>query len=253
MGGEIRLRCECMRCGASREGYMFQTKQVRSKHMKQYGPLVGRAPVPIPRPRPALQPLYQNRSPHIPSDDEDDFLIGPNPDFPPRHLTPEPPPPPEPDRPELEHLPPRDIDFHPVQLPRIHGPGVDEDQGDRPTFVPRALSEKPQVRIAYLQAVTGNIYGNLTVDQATKQLNATLDALFVADALPILPRPVRHLVSAKRRLGIDPDQWITQYAICPNCWKHHTPAELELLASPSCSIPSCTGLIYSDHWDAKNK
>jgi hypothetical protein len=107
--------------------------------------------------------------------------------------------------------------------------------------------------MAYLQAVISNVKGKLSVPQATDQLNATLDALLVAGVLPDFPRPVRHLSSAKRRLGIDPDQWITLYAVCPVCWKHQSPAELEALDSPLCSEPACDGIYYSEHYNSKGK
>ncbi|KII92119.1 hypothetical protein PLICRDRAFT_461608 [Plicaturopsis crispa FD-325 SS-3] len=89
-----------------------------------------------------------------------------------------------------------------------------------------------------------NVFGHVPVERATKQLNGTLDCLKLAGVLPVLPKPVRTLASAKRRLGIDPDQWIIKYAICPVCWKHHNPAELANLASDECTVPGCDGKIF---------
>ena len=98
--------------------------------------------------------------------------------------------------------------------------------------------------MAYLQAVMGNVFGKLTWEHATEQLENTLNVLAMAGRLPVYPRPVRTLQSARRRLGIDPDTYIIQYALCMICWKHHTPEQLKDLAGPQCRNRNCTGLIY---------
>ncbi|KAF9489274.1 hypothetical protein BDN71DRAFT_1530062 [Pleurotus eryngii] len=82
---------------------------------------------------------------------------------------------------------------------------------------------------------------------------STLDALEVAGALPEIPQPLRTLDSAKRQLGIDPDLWITQYAICPCCWKHFSPTALRELETPECQVGNCAGLIYEDITGAKGE
>jgi hypothetical protein len=150
-------------------------------------------------------------------------------------------------------LPVTDTHFEPVEPLGPEAPGADHDQEDQPATVPRAFLESPSVRMAYLQAVISNVKGKLLIPLATDQLNATLDALLVAGVLPDFPRPVRHLSGAKRRLGIDPDQWITLYAVCPVCWKHQSPAELKALNSPLCSEPGCDGIYYSEHYNSKGK
>jgi hypothetical protein len=109
------------------------------------------------------------------------------------------------------------------------------------------------VRLAYLNAVVGNVFGNHTVQTATDSLNNQLNCMLVEGVLPEHPRPVHHLLSAKRRLGIDPDQWITQYAICSECWKDYTPIQLRELPSPSCTVLDCSGLLYDERVDAKGK
>jgi hypothetical protein len=119
--------------------------------------------------------------------------------------------------------------------------------------VPVTFQEKAEVRYGYITAVMANVYGHLSWIQATNQLNHTLNILLIANALPILPRPVRALISAKWHLGIDPDQWITAYAICLECWKHHTPAQLKELNSPECTVPGCDGILYSEQRDVKGK
>ena len=86
--------------------------------------------------------------------------------------------------------------FEPLGDPGVPPPGSNQAQADRPNFLPIAFQETPAVRMAYLSAVMANVYGHLTIQQATNQLNNTLDGLLVAGVLPEHPRPVRTLVSA---------------------------------------------------------
>lgn len=153
---------------------------------------------------------------------------------------------------QLQPHPP-DQNFRPAALPDVREPGVDQDEADAPSLVPVAFKENGEIRYAYLTAVMANIYGHLSWIQATNQLNHSLNMLLIANVLPTSPRPVRALASAKRHLGIDPDQWITQYAICPECWKHHSPSQLKQLLSAECSVPACNGVIYTERRDAKGK
>lgn len=112
--------------------------------------------------------------------------------------------------PSPEHSSEPEGPFRPVNPPEIQELNIPRD--DLPTYRPPAFQEAACVRLAYMQAVIGNVYNGLTIQQATDQLVSTLDALEVAGALPQIPRPLRTLDGAKRRLGIDPDVWITQYA-----------------------------------------
>ncbi|KAG1725027.1 hypothetical protein EDB19DRAFT_1897829 [Suillus lakei] len=106
-----------------------------------------------------------------------------------------------------------DFNFHPIVLP----------------------DEWPGVHLAYLNAVVGNVFGNHTVQAAMESLNNQLNCMLV------------------KGLGIDPDQWIMQYAICSECWKHYTPVQLRELLSPSCTVLDCSGLLYDKRMDVKGK
>jgi hypothetical protein len=97
----------------------------------------------------------------------------------------------------------------------------------------------------------GNVFGKLTWEHATQQLENTLDVLQMAGSLPIFPHPVHTLQSARRRLGIDPDAYIIQYALCTMCWKHHTPDQVKDLVTPHCSHQNCMGLIYNVKNDSR--
>jgi hypothetical protein len=132
---------------------------------------------------------------------------------------------------------------------------VPEDDPDGPLIVPCAYrdNEPSCIRIAYLQAVYNNVCVNMPVMDTNTNLCLTLSALDAAGVLPDYPRPVQTLYSAHCRLRIDPNHWIIQYAICPQCWKHHTPKEMLELAGSRCSTPECNGLIYEVKADTKGQ
>ena len=284
MPDERRSQCYCQQCSRHSDGFKYQTHQVIAKHRKKYGPgpkaqgyqQLKRVPS-IRRPlapqtnvaEPAgpriveeHEEYYGEHDPEIQAPDDlqydGDQFEGGNDEA---HPVEDQPPVAEPQinqelpliRRQQQQLPPPDQNFVPVDLPEIREPGADQDEGDVPSLVPVAFQEKAEVRYAYLTAVMANVYGNLSWAQATNLLNHTLNGLFIANALPVFPRPVRALASAKRHLGIDPDQWITQYAICPECWKHHSPAQLQELPTPDCTVPDCAGILYTERRDAKGR
>lgn len=86
-----------------------------------------------------------------------------------------------------------------------------------------------------------------------EQLNTTLNCLLITGVLPEVPCPVHSLISAKQHLSIDPDVWITAYAICPECWKYHTPAKINALESPNCSVAGCLGVLYTETMNLKGQ
>ncbi|EIW77947.1 hypothetical protein CONPUDRAFT_61597 [Coniophora puteana RWD-64-598 SS2] len=130
----------------------------------------------------------------------------------------------------------------------------DNDELKEPlTLVPRAFKETPAVRHSYLRAVLDNVFNKVPVHQASATLCAMLDNLSIVNALPDFPRPVRSLLSAKCRLGIDPDQHIIKYAVCPECWKHYHPLELKTLDTPICAVDYCSGTLYDDWTNAKGQ
>jgi len=118
----------------------------------------------------------------------------------------------------------------------VRTPGADVDEADMPDVTPRAFVEESCIRIAYLQAVIANVYSHVSILRSTDILNGTLNALLAEGVLPAYPQPVRTLESVKRHLSIDADQYITQYVICPLCWKHYTPKKVSELESRACLV-----------------
>ncbi|KIK50851.1 hypothetical protein GYMLUDRAFT_65114 [Collybiopsis luxurians FD-317 M1] len=122
---------------------------------------------------------------------------------------------------------------------------------DMPSVIPRAFLELPHVQMAYMNAVFANVHGCLPVLDAMQQLNNVLNMFDIAGVLPEESHPVCSLAGAKSRLGIDPDRWIIQYAICPACWKHYHPQDLSKLDGPTCTVPACDRIIYSESTNGK--
>ncbi|KAF9059155.1 hypothetical protein BDP27DRAFT_1371822 [Rhodocollybia butyracea] len=238
------------------------------------------ARTPSPLPIPSSSQHQRSISPDIPPFDPIDFDLDNGPFFndpifndndmelPDQFLPFEPPPnirrspvrelslPPEGDNPyqlpvPVPSPPPEDKIFQPITHLDNITPISYRNEEDIPSVVPPAFQEQSHVRMAYLNAVLANVYGCVPVLKATDQLNISLDMLEVAGMLPDEPRPVRSLPVAKARLGIDPDQWIVQYAICPQCWKHHHSTELRELERPECTVEGCSGIIYTKSTDSK--
>jgi hypothetical protein len=113
--------------------------------------------------------------------------------------------------------------------------------------------------MAYLQAVINNVVKNLPVRDTNEILTADIarhklqdevySALCPNIQLPYnttIP-PVTTLSSAKRHLGIDANQWITEYAACLQCWKRYPPKKVQAMESPDCEVDECEGTV----WDLK--
>lgn len=92
----------------------------------------------------------------------------------------------------------------------------------------------------------------VSVLQSTDILNGTLDALLATGALPAYPWPVQTLESAKHCLGIDADQYITQYVICLQCWKHYTSKQVSEFDSPAYLVGDCEGILFDEVKATKN-
>ncbi|RDX44360.1 hypothetical protein OH76DRAFT_1458045 [Lentinus brumalis] len=98
---------------------------------------------------------------------------------------------------------------------------------------PRALSEHPLLRNAYI-----HVYIASTVHNATKEMTKLmLDG-------PAMANMARTIGTVQRRLGVDPDRFITYYFICNICWSGHHPRELYRFHSPACPQEGCDGQLF---------
>ena len=270
-GPAVRISCPCGRCAHLAPATRIVSRDLARKHLKRYGPAalhpqpIGNEPEARAVQHPAeghiseyllhfLCPEYERSFTDDIDHDLDDFHDGGQWDDVQQHDEIQP----IVDAPAARdngRVTPSDTTYTTVEvpgLPRDDLPVHPED--DRPLFPPAYRDNEPSwVRIAYLQAVLNNVAGNMSVKQTTQNLNSTLNALNAAGVLPDRPRPVRTLASAKKRLGIDPDVWISQYAICPYCWKHYSPKQVIEMESPQCHSPACNGTVYEVTTDDKGR
>ncbi|KAJ3512148.1 hypothetical protein NMY22_g15420 [Coprinellus aureogranulatus] len=134
-----------------------------------------------------------------------------------------------------------------------------EDPPDLYHFAPAyAQNEPSSTRMAYLQAIINNTVNNMPVKDTDQNLAALIAMLKAQERefearlaengvevpLRAAPTPVVTVTGARRRLGLDADQHIIPYAACPVCWKLHTPAQMQEMDSPKCTVPNCDGEIY---------
>lgn len=122
-------------------------------------------------------------------------------------------------------------------------PDLDDLDFDKPS---PAMSEAAPVRLAYLRAVLGNIFQGNTVIAATERLNDDLDMAEVCNSLPAFPKPARTIPTAKRRLGLDVDEYIDKRPICTICYKYYSLEDIAELRSPQCTVNNCKGLVYQE-------
>ncbi|KAG1751405.1 uncharacterized protein EDB91DRAFT_1234802 [Suillus paluster] len=104
---------------------------------------------------------------------------------------------------------------------------------------PTAHRETLAVQLAYLHATR-------PIASAERQLNGELKIIALCGALPTHPRPARTIVTAKRRLGLELDDYIEQRPICNLCYKFYSHNTIKNAASPNCTQPQCKGVLYRE-------
>ncbi|KIM81157.1 hypothetical protein PILCRDRAFT_89185 [Piloderma croceum F 1598] len=108
-----------------------------------------------------------------------------------------------------------------------------------------AFRENPTIRLLYLQTVVANIFDSRTVLACNTQLTDGLDLLDAAGISLIQSiKPATTLATAKRRLGLEYDDYIEKRPICTICSKYYTLNDINSLHSPSCTKPRCKGIAY---------
>lgn len=111
---------------------------------------------------------------------------------------------------------------------------------------PPAFRETAPVRLAYLHAAISHIFEGTSFLDATNRLQGELDVIELCGALPTYPVPARTIVTAKRRLGLNSDDYINQRPICTKCFKYYPRDSIDTMQSPKCTIPRCRGIVYRE-------
>lgn len=131
---------------------------------------------------------------------------------------------------------------------------ADDDLDDTPTL-PAAFQEHPSLRNGYIRAFVNASFRGATHTQTYEFLDGicgTIESLLpsmkeneASDLEAELLDMARTLRTVENRLGVNPDQYITYYFLCPLCWRRYSPDDLYSLPSSDCSRPRCHGTLYT--------
>ncbi|OJT11592.1 hypothetical protein TRAPUB_11901 [Trametes pubescens] len=160
-------------------------------------------------------------------------------------------PPEEPEGPLAEdafELDAHDPDY--VQAEDLFDPAAPHEPPLPPGKLPSALEEDPLIRRAYVQAFISHAFHGSTHSAIEHMLkseksNLTSLSLRMGYDFPGLAQMAITLRTVERRLGVDPNQYITHFFLCTKCWKRHHSSDLYELPGSGCTEPNCDGLLYS--------
>jgi len=120
-----------------------------------------------------------------------------------------------------------------------------------PERTPRAFSEHPIVRLAYVRAFIASAFHGATqalTDSMLVGFKSTIHSFVSRDpnlAGFDLESFATTIATVERRLGVDTGTYIKYFFVCNLCWCRHEPEELYTLKSGSCSRHSCSGLLFT--------
>lgn len=116
--------------------------------------------------------------------------------------------------------------------------------------LPPAFYEHPVLRNAYIHVFVNSAYRGATHAQVQDSLTSTrstiitmLEGKFPPEGLD-LDNMARTLRTVENRLGVNPDDLITYFILCPECWHVYHPSELSKLETPQCRKKHCNGVLY---------
>ncbi|EJF67325.1 hypothetical protein DICSQDRAFT_46259 [Dichomitus squalens LYAD-421 SS1] len=111
-----------------------------------------------------------------------------------------------------------------------------------------AFEETPPLRLAYLHSVLANVFEHSPILDAQRRLNDELAVIQLClGTLPTTPRkPARSLVTARKRLGLNVNDYIETKAVCTKCFKIYSTDNIMALESPQCTVHRCPGIIYNE-------
>ncbi|KAJ7746169.1 hypothetical protein DFH07DRAFT_963042 [Mycena maculata] len=124
----------------------------------------------------------------------------------------------------------------------------DEEDGlvDDDLELPPAFSEHRSLRNAYIHVFANATFHGATHVQSQIHLTSVHSALSSAQVPLDISAFARTLATVERRLGVNVDDTIIYFFVCPECWKRHHPSELkEPDFSSTCTRDNCSGQLYT--------
>ncbi|KAJ7020885.1 hypothetical protein C8F04DRAFT_1315733 [Mycena alexandri] len=129
---------------------------------------------------------------------------------------------------------------------RIFAEADSDDEELDDEFLPPAFSEDRTFRNAYIHVFANATFHGATHLNSKIHLDSIHCALSSAGVAEGLDKFARTLATVERRLGINIDDSIVYFFVCPECWKRHHPSELNKPSlSSTCSRNGCSGTIYT--------
>ncbi|KAI0046864.1 hypothetical protein FA95DRAFT_1493337, partial [Auriscalpium vulgare] len=131
------------------------------------------------------------------------------------------------------------------------------DDGDAllDDLVPPAFSEHSAIRNSYVFSFVNAAYGGATHAQTHNTLLSQRGAMraaysasgnqIPADLRDDLKNMAMTLRTVEKRLGVDPDDVLVYYALCPDCFKRYTLEAISKLRRPRCQADGCDGVLYT--------
>ncbi|KAJ7741809.1 hypothetical protein DFH07DRAFT_777994 [Mycena maculata] len=108
--------------------------------------------------------------------------------------------------------------------------------------LPPAFSEHRSLRNAYIHVFANATFHGATHVQSQIHLTSVHSALSSAQVPVDLSAFARTLATVGRHLGVNVDDTIIYFFVCPECWKRHHPSELkEPDFSSTCTRDNCSG------------
>lgn len=144
-----------------------------------------------------------------------------------------------------------DLANDPLFQSRSHLISSEEDSEEREEddgVLPPAFDEPAAIRNVYIRVFIGAAFDGITHKSVAKTLlshKLALSAVASPDLRLAIGKMALTLRTVERRLGVSPDQHITFYFVCPECFAVHHPSKLQKLPSPTCANRGCEGILYT--------
>ncbi|KAG1813651.1 uncharacterized protein BJ212DRAFT_1482550 [Suillus subaureus] len=128
--------------------------------------------------------------------------------------------------------------------PTMNHAGSGADDEDLLQELIPAFQQTPPVRLLYLQAAIAHIIGSSTVTKATNQIQDGLDLIELCGALLTFPIPRCSIITVKKHLGLQTDDYVLRIPICDVCYKCYSLDDIQKLDTPICMVSCCKGNVY---------
>ncbi|KAF8832951.1 hypothetical protein BDN67DRAFT_986350, partial [Paxillus ammoniavirescens] len=121
---------------------------------------------------------------------------------------------------------------------------------DGHTILPPAFSEHRALLNGYIHVFVNAAYKWAThsaSEETLTLLQSTIKSCYPPGQIPPdydINNAAHTLRTVERRLGVSTDKLITNYVLCPSCWKTYHPSQLQSMNSAMCTAPDCSTAVF---------